>query len=200
MLLPVLVRYVDGVCGLWKCPSSASTPGQLLAQLKGSGCGTVLAGTFRGNLPQPLWGHILPACASHPSVCGCFILKSLSHRVRCSHHSSSTFPSVYLLAHVGRQWHPAGDGHCCVRAALQAAETHLNPSKSGEKGCIWYLFLSHLKVKRKDFHHMNEGRVAVFCMTRLCASKTHSKWEKEICYFWQAAQPSYFLCLRKESK
>lgn len=158
-------------------------------------CGTwCLQGKPAPAPAQPLWGHILPALPM-ASICEC-LTWSASVAVWYSLYSWSNSPNVYLHAHRHGQWHPPSDCHSGDRAALQAAETHLNSSKKGEKCCIWYLFVPCLREGKKDFSHVNEGRVAVFWVMRLRASNPHTKWEKEICHLWQSEQPCCLLCLR----
>lgn len=91
MLFPVPARPVGWVMAM-EVSQQCQHPWPAASTTQGNGCGTC---TLRGNLPQPLWGHILPACASHPSVCGC--LECLSSVF--SYHSSSTSPNVNLHVH-----------------------------------------------------------------------------------------------------
>lgn len=75
----------------------------------------------------PLGPH--PACAAHGIHLWVLNLKCLSCRVWYSLYSWSNSRNVYLHAHRRGQWHPPSDCHSGDRAALQAAETHLNSSK-----------------------------------------------------------------------
>lgn len=133
MLFPVPVRLVgQGVAK--EVSQQCQHPWPAASTTQGNGCSTC---TLRGNLSQFLRGHILPACASHPSVCGCLISKCLKSQSSMFSSFLISLPNVYLHAHAGRQRHPSRRCWSLLcRAALQAAQAHLNPSKSGEKCCI----------------------------------------------------------------
>lgn len=145
-------------------------------------------------LAQPLWGHILPALPT-ASICECliwsasvaecgilFIPDLIPEMCTCMPTDAG---NGILLVTVTR----VTGLHCRLQRHT------LTQVKKGGKCCIWYLFVPCLREGKKDFSHVNEGRVAVFWVMRLRASKPHTKWENEICHLWQSEPPCCLLCL-----
>lgn len=97
--------------------------------------------------------------------------------------------------HVHVQWHLRSDCPSGDRAVPQAAETHLNSSEKGEKR---YLFVPCLKEGKKDFSHVNEGRVAVFCVMRFYASKTCSRGKMR--FATGGSQHNHAICFASDKK